>query len=233
MIKKKLKRFLMFKTETHLHVAEVSNCSKVKAAEMVKLYMEAGYKTLFVTDHLSPAYLGSLGDISWADKVTVFLSGYFKASAVSSKYGVNVIFGAEISLKDCPNHYLAYGITREFLNAHPNICEMTPEELFLATRGSGILLVQAHPYRDGRSYPTPDCVDGIEIYNSNPRHQDYYDRCEELAREHGLYVTGGSDAHRLDDYGLGGIMTECEIKSAEDLIDAVKNGNAVIIRGEE
>ncbi len=40
----------MFKTETHLHVSEVSPCGKVKAIDMVKLYHKAGCKTLFVSE---------------------------------------------------------------------------------------------------------------------------------------------------------------------------------------
>ena len=37
------------------------------------------YKTVFVSDHLMQDWCDSLGDIPWADKMTIFLSGYYKA----------------------------------------------------------------------------------------------------------------------------------------------------------
>ena len=43
----------MFKTETHLHVSEVSRCARLTAAEMVEQYRAKGYTTLIVTDHFS------------------------------------------------------------------------------------------------------------------------------------------------------------------------------------
>ena len=35
----------MFKTEPHLHVQEVSQCSHIRADQMIKLYKEAGVRT--------------------------------------------------------------------------------------------------------------------------------------------------------------------------------------------
>ena len=69
----------MFKTELHLHVSQVSRCAKLSASEMVAKYAAAGYDTLFVTDHLCPKFIDSLGDIPWDMKVTVFMSGYYYA----------------------------------------------------------------------------------------------------------------------------------------------------------
>ena len=34
----------MYKTETHLHTAETSDCGHIKAKDMVELYHEADYK---------------------------------------------------------------------------------------------------------------------------------------------------------------------------------------------
>ena len=46
----------MYKTETHLHTKEVSRCGKLYADEMVSMYKDAGYDTLFITDHLSESF---------------------------------------------------------------------------------------------------------------------------------------------------------------------------------
>ena len=77
----------------------------------------------------------------------------------------------------------------------------------------------------------PELVDAIEVYNSNPRHEDHSELSEALAREHNLPVSAGSDAHRDEDVARTGIMTEFEIKTAEDFIRAVKSGEIEIIRG--
>ena len=98
-------------------------------------------------------------------------------------------------------------------------------------RENNIFIVQAHPYRDGKNYPTPNFVDGIEVYNSNPRHEDYNEKAEALAKEYNLYSVGGSDAHRDKDIAKSGIKTQKEIKTIQDFITAVKNGDAEIIRG--
>lgn len=222
----------MFKTETHLHVAEVSDCSKLKASEMIKAYHKAGYKTVFVTDHFTACFLDSLGDIPYEDKITVFLSGYYKAKVVGDSLGMNVMMSAEISLESCPNHYLAYGVTKAFLVAYPELCYMSAEELYRVAKKHGIFLVQAHPHRDGVCYPTPEFVDGMEIYNPNPRHEDHSDKTEAVVREYGLCVTGGSDSHRPEDIARSGVETEEEIKTTEDFVAAVKSGRATIIRSE-
>ena len=60
----------MYKTETHLHTAEVSPCGKVGAGEMIKLYAESGYSTVFVSDHLKKKTLEAMGDIPWV--ITIF-----------------------------------------------------------------------------------------------------------------------------------------------------------------
>ena len=220
----------MFKTETHLHVAEVSNCSNLKASEMIKAYHNAGYRTVFITDHFMTRFLDSLGDIPYEEKVTVFLSGYYKAKVVGDAFGMNVILSAEISLDGSPNHYLAYGITKDFLVGYPELCRMSIEELYTVAKKHNVFLVQAHPHRDGLCYPTPEFIDGMEIYNSNPRHEDYSDKTAAVVQEYGFYVTGGSDAHRPEDIALSGIETEEEIKTTDDFVSAIKNGRATIIR---
>ena len=58
----------MFKTETHLHTAEVSSCSKIKAREMIRKYYEAGYSTVFVSDHFQTNSIDYLGDIQVSSK---------------------------------------------------------------------------------------------------------------------------------------------------------------------
>ncbi len=224
----------MYKTETHLHVSEISPCAQLKAKKMIELYHEAGYKTVFVSDHLKQGYTDSFGNIPWEDKMTIFLSGYYKAKHEGEKLGMTVLPSVEIAFEEAlSNHYLVYGITKEFLCSCRDIGMMGVEKFSKLAHENGLFIVQAHPFRDRQSFPTPEFVDAFEIYNSNPRHDDHSEESERLAKEIGLPVTSGSDAHRPEDVGASGVITENEIKTVGDYIEAVKKGALKLIKGED
>ncbi len=226
----------MFKTETHIHTTEISSCGKMRAIHIVDAYKEKGYKTIFISDHFDAFYFNQLGDMSWEDKITVFFSGFKKAENYGKSVGVNVLPSVEIDFMDAefngnPNHYLLYGDIKEFLLKYPDVYKIGIEEFSKIAKENDIFVVQAHPFRDGACYPTPEYVDAFEVHNTSPRHDDFDDKAIAVAKEHNLYMTGGSDCHRPEDLGLGGIETENEIKTVKDYIDAVKSGKAVILNG--
>ena len=223
----------MFKTETHLHTAETSPCGKVSAEEMVKRYYDAGYKTLFISDHFYTKYFQTLGDISSEEKVKRFLLGYEAAKAVGEELGMNILPAAELRLDGSVNDYLLYGIDTPFLQTLTNTLDMCIEDFYAYAKECGVTVIQAHPLRDHKCTPTPEFVDGFEVYNANVRHENFTDKVEKLAREHKKLMIGGSDAHRPQDIGRSGIMTEKEICTVEDYIDVLFGGNFTIIKGDE
>ncbi|MGI6279829.1 MAG: PHP-associated domain-containing protein [Acutalibacteraceae bacterium] len=223
----------MFKTEPHLHTLEGSNCALIRAVEMIRLYHKAGYKTVFITDHLNDVNIDIYGDIPWEMKTTAFLSGYYKSKQEGQRLKMNVLPAAEISCVDNPNHYLLYGISKEFLDEYPNIHKKTIAEIREIARKNNIFMVQAHPFRDGKCYPTPEYVDAFEIYNENPRHDNFTKKAEEFAKNSNIYITCGSDAHRLEDIGVGGVESEQEIKTVQQYINLIKSGKGRIIRTQE
>ena len=217
----------MFKTETHLHVKEASRCSHLYGADMMKLYADADYDTVFVTDHFKSDYFPTERAMSWEEKVDFVYRGYLTAKEAGEALGLVVLFGVEVSLDTCPNHYLLYGVTREIMLRLPNLFEMTPEALYAFCQENGVTMVQAHPYRDGVCYPTPECVDAVEVNNPNPRHENYDDKAIALAKEWHLPMTSGSDAHRVEDVARGGVMSEERITSSEDYVRALRSGSLV------
>ncbi len=219
----------MYKTETHLHVSEVSRCAELSASEMVRRYKDAGYSTVFVTDHFKKNYLSEGGTLSWEDQVDRLFSGYENARAEGDAIDVCVLFGVEIQLVGTPNHYLLYGIEREHLLGTPEIFDMEPSDLYAYARQNGITVVQAHPYRDGVSVPMPDAVDALEAINANPRHAAYNEKAIALAEERDLPATSGSDAHRIEDIARGGVITEEVISSTEDYVFALLRGEIKLI----
>lgn len=215
----------MFKTDPHVHTSDISLCAHLRSDLMAEAYHKAGYKTIFITEHLAKLFCSFLGDLPWEDKVTIFLSSYQRAKVKGEELGLNVIMGAEISFENIPNDYLVYGITKEFLLGCPDVYKMGIDAFSKYARENGVFVIQAHPCRDGVCYPTIDYIDGVEAYNTNPRHENFTEKTLKFAQDNNLYVTAGSDAHRSADVGTSAILTDFEIKTAEDYINTIKNGN--------
>jgi len=214
----------MYKTEPHLHTAEVSLCGKIPAEEIIELYSKAGFSTVFVTDHFTEKTLNSFEEGSWNDYVDRFMLGYKLAKKAGDSLGINVLFAAEFTFKGIPNDYLVYGIDEDFLKKHEDIHKTSIENLYNLAKENDFLVIQAHPYRDNKCYPTADYVDGIEVINTNPRHENYDEKTIEFAEKFNLYKTAGSDSHQYPDIAKGGIITQHEIKTVRDYIAAIKSG---------
>jgi hypothetical protein len=63
---------MKYKTEPHIHLSEVSPCARLSAHEMIRLYAEAGYHTVFISDHLHRNCFARFGDIQWREKIARF-----------------------------------------------------------------------------------------------------------------------------------------------------------------
>lgn len=224
-------KMYQYKTEPHLHVSEVSCCARIGAQEMIKLYAEAGYHTVFVTDHLTRKTFDQWGELPWEEKTKNFFAGYELAREAGVRYGINVLFAAELTFHKKPNDYLLYGITRDFLNQREDIFDLSIGEFYAYAKENGVTVIQAHPYRNGFTTPADvSCIDALEVYNSNPRHENHTEKAIAFAKEHGIPMTAGSDAHRYEDVAQSGVLTSYEIKSAEDYVRCVMSGDLKIIK---
>ena len=223
----------MFKTEPHLHLSEISPCGWLCADEMIGLYHNAGFSTVFISDHLKKSTFDHLGEIPWQEKTAWFISGYEKAKLAGQKYGMNVILSAELKLSENNNHYLLYGIDKSFLDRSEHMFDMSIEDFYCYAKKNGVTVVQAHPMRDGRDKPCPESVDAFEVHNANPRHENFDEQVIEIAEKYGLPMTAGSDSHRTEDVARTGIETKYEIKTADDYIRALMKRELEIIYGGE
>ena len=70
----------------------------------------------------------------------------------------------------------------------------------------------------------PELIDGIEVFNGNPRHDSRNETAKHWAERFGLLSTSGSDFHWREDLARGGILTETPITTCAELIAAVKGG---------
>ncbi len=222
----------MFKTETHIHTWPPSYCAKLGPRQVVRLHQEAGYDTLIISDHFAGYHFNKLGDqLTFAEKVDVMWNNYLEAKDEGDKLGIVVLFSVELSL--APNHYLLYNVTREFLCSREDVFRLSPEEFYGHAKAHGITIIQAHPYRDGKCVPCLDYVDGFEVFNTNPRHENYNEKTLELARKHGKLITCGGDVHRPEDLNRCAVLSEERITGIEQYLRLMREGKLTIsVEGE-
>ncbi|MFR3922134.1 MAG: hypothetical protein ACLTYN_09385 [Dysosmobacter welbionis] len=104
-----------------------------------------------------------------------YLAGYRASKARGDELGLDVILGAELRFPENDNDYLVYGIDEAWLRANPYLCCMSAREFYRKFHDQ-VLIVHAHPYRDGNTTVFEDAVHGTEILNAHPRHENHNDR---------------------------------------------------------
>lgn len=218
--------------ELHAHTSEVSHCGQASAASVVENYINARYSGVVITDHLNYSTFKKIKDASWDEKVTYYLRGYQSAVEAAKKLDENftVLLGAELRLEELnDNDYLIYGITEEFLRANPDLMFIGFKEMAKRVHEAGLLLVQAHPFREGMTVMNWRLLDGIEVYNGNSSHNSNNLIANMWADRHRLIKTSSSDYHGMWGMHPGGIRTQSPILSNEDLLNTLKSGNYELI----
>lgn len=224
---------MAYRYDTHVHTMETSPCGKIPAAELVRLYKEAGYDGIVITDH----YFKALFDIklfrSWEKKTDAYLKGYRNALEAGKKHGLDVLFGIEITFTENVNDYLVYGLDEEFLKENRELYKLGLKEFRKVTADKNVLIIQAHPFRPNMLRADPSLLDGVEVYNGNPRHNASNHLSLEFARENKLKMLSGSDFHQIDDLARGGIMLPERITETSQLVEIIKkDGILELIRNE-
>lgn len=215
---------MQYKTELHLHSAEASSCASATAKDIVEVYLEAGYTTLVLTNHFSPfTYKCSRYDYSYMspeEKVEYYIAAYHTLKK-AAEGKLHVLFGMEL-LRTCD--YLIYGMTEEFLRAHTNLMDISLTVSSPIIREAGMLLCQAHPFRNDMKVTDPAILDGFEAYNAHtPLFRNKI--ADQWADEFGLIKIAGSDYHRDIHKAESGIITDFPITSNEELLSTLRSGN--------
>ena len=217
----------MFQLDTHVHTAETSACGRIFARDVVRLYKEAGYDGIVITDHYTKEFFEAPNTLSWNEKIDNYLSGYKKAVDEGSKLGLTILLGIELRFTENPSDYLVYGITEEFLKEYPRLYELGVHKFRQLIEKEDILLFQAHPYRNGMVVAPPDYLHGVEVFNGNARHNSRNEKAYRFAKEHGLMMSSGSDFHELEDLNSGGMIFKNNIKTSSELVKAFRNNDVI------
>ena len=208
------------KFETHIHTRNNDLCAHVEAAEIVRLYRDARYGGIVITDHYFNLFYtwfaDELAGKSHDQIIDRWLLGYRNARAEGERIGMTVLLGAEVRFDGTNEDFLVYGLEEEFLKNAPLLNTLTLES-FLALKPARALVYQAHPFRPNLKLAPASSLFGAEVYNggTNPEANA---RARHWAEENRLAMISGSDFHDRGHLGQGGIETEGDIRDEEDFL---------------
>ena len=222
-----------FFTELHAHTSDTSRCGEVCAKDLVALYKAAGASTVVMTDHLSPSTFEAYpqDSFSWEEKIDIFLQGYRNAKAAAGDE-LTVLLGMELRFdrKGDNNDYLVYGVTEEFLYQNPDLLKMRLASFSKLAHKNGLLMFQAHPFRNGMHIVNPEYLDGVEIYNACVRHNSRNAIAEKWAKLDKFRGSAGSRFQMTDAVARGGMLTDKKIETNADLLEVLKSGNFTVYK---
>lgn len=219
------------KIETHCHTSEVSPCSHIPAADLVRLYAKAGYDALVVTDHFNQNVVERFAGRDGEKNVARYLLGYERALAAGREHGIAVFFGIETCLAGGHEDFLIYGVSPQFLYENPFLYELSQQEAYARVHAYGALFYQAHPYREPRCSPqNPAYLDGVEVFNAHPGHENHNDKALAFAAAHHLAQSAGSDCHEYEHVGRSGIVLPEAVRNGKELADYLRAQPAQLIR---
>ena len=157
----------------------------------------------------------------------MYCEGYYDALDEGRRCGLDVFFGWEETFAG--DDYLVYGLSPEWLKAHPEAEHWTHRRQYEEVHRAGGCVVQAHPFRR-RYYITEiilnkDYVDAVETANAGNMPADDFEAVR-YARTYGLYETCGSDAHYSGEgvweaNQIYGMALNKRLTSAADYVDVI------------
>jgi hypothetical protein len=220
-----------FRYDMHVHTSETSPCGKVKASILANMYKKSGYQGIVITDHYTRQYFGPFAWIGWERRIDRFLRGFKFAEDEGRKIGLSVIMGMEIRFNENHNDYLVYGIDEAFLKENRELYKLGLSGFRSLIKDREILIYQAHPFRRMITPADPLLLDGVEVFNGNARHDSKNHMALSFAKGYNLKMISGSDFHRMEDLGRGGIATCEPINTSQELVRMLKEGKVSQLLG--
>jgi predicted metal-dependent phosphoesterase TrpH len=227
----------IYKYEMHIHTCPCSGGGK-DIREHIDNLIEKGYSGMVVTNHFYAGDTRIDRELPWREFVDAYRQDYLYGLEYAKTVGFDLLFGLEEHVGG-GQEILIYGITPELIAEHTELKRASAEKFVEVVHSAGGLVYQAHPYRarDYISNPFPldclDLLDGIEVYNAG-NEPEWNESARILAEERGIPCIAGSDGHKIGTAGRAGIAASERIRSNEDLIRVLKNGEyEIIINGVE
>ena len=140
-----------------------------------------------------------------------------------------MFFGLEENHKG--DEYLIYGLTKEYMKAHPEMEHWTRRQQLEEVHKAGGCVIQAHPFRM-RSYMDRIRLglrfcDGIEVANAGNDPLDDA-RAWRYGKEHNLVMTAGSDNHCGANWPLYGVALGKRLTSIDEYVKMILEKDVTI-----
>ncbi len=229
----------MQKWETHLHTKKGSVCGAVSPRKVAKIYAQAGYTGIVVTNHFNLSNFENYfkgRKINWIRR---YLKEFYALKKHCSKYKITVLLGLEMCLagdekrpgKEEYSELLVYGITPErLLDYNLSLLYHTQEEFFTICNQEGWLCGQSHPFREGTVPLDFNYMHLLETYNGHTRHVNNNEVAENTAKKYHLIPTDGSDFHQEKDFGCGMLFPDdMKIETEKDFVNALLSQKGIFI----
>lgn len=199
-----------YKLDLHMHT-DASSDGRSSLLQMVKSAKKKGLDAILVSDH-----------------------NVFSLETTRMIDGLLVISGCEISTS--AGHILALFCNPFHVKSLPKTDGFLPaEDAIEAIHRNGGLAVIAHPFQNAKRNIDflAGMLDGVEcanarVYMKNPEGNKMAER---FAEEHGLFQTGGSDAHHASE--VANCYTLVEADSLEEVEAAIRMGRTKAIESKK
>ena len=222
----------MNKYDLHIHTKECDKCAELSGSEIVKIYKDAGYDGIVVTDHYFSLFFEWFKDeISMSNHKKIierYLRGYYSAKNEGEKIGLTVLCGAEVRLDGTINDYLVYGLEEKDFYELPLLNRLKDVKELVYTLPDYSMVVQAHPFRDNMTVCNPELFFGIEGYNGGTE-KIRNELAKVYAKHYQKSLTSGSDFHSRHHLAKGGIATMQKIRTSGDLRNVFSSGEYFLI----
>ena len=206
------------KIDPHTHSNGISLCSRLTVEEIIDVKQARGYDGIVLTNHCQGHYYPAAEHSVYIERV---IEEFHRAKVYGEKKGFLVMLGLEVTIVDpAYNDWLLYGVTEEFLRQTPCLYQMSQRSLFELCEKNGIVLVQAHPFRNS-GWGEREYMHGVEI-NCSKGDVALADDVLTRAKELGLLVTCGTDFHFTDNTYQGGMLVPADIKTSVDFANYLK-----------
>lgn len=222
-----------FKYQLHCHTSPCSHCADMTPKEFAESLAQSGYSGACITNHFFNGNSGIDRSLPWQEFVKAYEDDWLECKRFAEELDLDILFGIEAGVGG-GLEVLCYGLTPEMLYAYPELKEKNAELWYNTLSPLGVLIIQAHPFREKDYISTPgplplNLIDGIEVYNGG-HNPSFNLAAAEFAKSHpDLILTSGADAHIASKTSLGGIAASERISTPEKLVEVLKSGKYSLI----
>lgn len=226
----------MYRYQMHVHTTPCSLCGAMSHKELCEALKKNGYQGTVLTNHFFHGNTGIDRALPWEEFVRAYENDYLACMETAKEYDLDIIFGIEEVV--IPGlEILCYGITPSVLYDNPQLKDCSIDEWVNIMRQNGVVLIQAHPFRQADYIPNPGPLpiqyyDGVEVYNLGNKTPEMNNQAMEYADAHPhLLKTSSADAHWGDCVPFGGIAVKNRIKTEKELALVLKSREYELIFG--